>query len=204
MKKQLFISLLFSLFTTATLYAEKDPYLSSFNQLKVSVGALPSVASYGSLSQDLYNPSYSPYLSEVYALSMVSMPAINVSYAWQFSKLFTLNAIASYTGSYLKFYDLYTDNHSFTEREHQFSVLSTAQFNWYTNNLIELYSSAGIGITFNTNTHLKGVKGNNVFATYMAGHLTFCGISIGDDLFGFAELGVGAMGVFQGGIGYRF
>ena len=77
------------------------------------------------------------------------------------------------------------------------TVLPQARFNWLNREAVRMYSAIGVGVT-------AGAFDDKADC-YLAGQITFLGVSVGRRLIGFAELGSGSM--YMGGmvgIGYRF
>lgn len=86
-------------------------------------------------------------------------------------------------------------------RDDYISIMPMVRFAWYRNGIVQLYSSAAIGL---------GIERSDRYDTredidlYCAFDFKFLGLSVGRKWFGFAEVGYGSRGVINVGFGYRF
>ena len=77
------------------------------------------------------------------------------------------------------------------------SALFNMRFSWLHRNIVSMYSSLGVGVTFNSTT--SGYRE----ALPMV-DVTWVGIHVGKRVYGFAEFGGFIGGVLRGGVGVRF
>lgn len=80
------------------------------------------------------------------------------------------------------------------------SVMPIVRFAWLRRGIVQLYSGLGLGLAVGYNENLN-YNDTTVDAAF---DVTFIGLSVGRDLFGYIDIGVGNRGVISAGIGYRF
>ena len=131
-----------------------------------------------------------------------------LSYTYNFTRIFALSASISYEGGWNEYYSR-ADNSKISVTEcHYITPMVTARFSWLNRNLVRMYSSVGAGMAFSmTDVHYYNTDSGwkESPEAYLSLQVTPVGISVGRDLFGFFEVGVGTIyvgGCF--GIGYRF
>ena len=131
-----------------------------------------------------------------------------LSYTYNFTRIFALSASISYEGGWNEYYSR-ADNSKISVTEcHYITPMVTARFSWLNRNLVRMYSSVGAGMAFSmTDVHYSNTDSGwkESPEAYLSLQVTPVGISVGRDLFGFFEVGVGTIyvgGCF--GIGYRF
>lgn len=127
--------------------------------------------------------------------------AISLSYGYRLAKRCEVGIAFSYCGeSWMR--DRVADGNLMGRfREDHWSVLPFVRLLWMDRRLVRLYSGLGIGVQWRLRRNYDGSKSNEFGVT---GHLTMFGITVGRQLFGFAEYGFGGAGLIVGGIGYRF
>lgn len=155
---------------------------------------------------DDYHPSFSSWKYDYYKGAKRATPAINLSYNYQMNEWLFLGGTVSYSGIYQNMYDSYND-HVFARRNrHYFAVLPTARFEWFRRESVQLYSSVGVGAALDHHRErIVGVEAVKRHTDYLlAADLTPIGVSVGHDLYGFFEAGIGSFGVLRMGVGYRF
>lgn len=83
------------------------------------------------------------------------------------------------------------------------SIMPMVRFAWYRNGIVQLYSSAaiGLGIEHRSNYDTRQHAWNDLYCAF---DFKFLGFSAGRKWFGFAEIGYGSRGVINVGFGYRF
>ena len=74
------------------------------------------------------------------------------------------------------------------------------RFAWLRRGIVQLYSGVGLGFAVGYNEKID--YNDTLFD--VAYDVTFIGLSIGRDIFGYIDIGVGNRGVISAGIGYRF
>ena len=125
--------------------------------------------------------------------------ALNAGYSYRVAKWFWVGGNVSYCGFYKPVYDRPTGLRDHYEYTHIFSVIPQVRFSWVNTPIVTCYSEIGVGfsvVDFNRNTKSTFVQ--------FAGQLTFVGVQVGYKWYGSAEFGVGPMGLFRLGFGYRF
>ena len=75
------------------------------------------------------------------------------------------------------------------------------RFAWVNRGMVQLYSGLGLGATyeFYENTLTSEIQGFGV-----AYDVTFFGIAVGRNWFGYLDIGAGNRGILRAGIGCRF
>ncbi len=77
------------------------------------------------------------------------------------------------------------------------SALFNMRFSWLHRNYVSMYSSLGVGVTYHNST-----------SGYTEMHpildITWVGLHVGKQVYGFAEVGGFVGGIFRGGLGVRF
>ena len=131
-----------------------------------------------------------------------------LSYTYNFTDAFSLSAGLGYEGGWSEYYSRADDSKIRVAECHYITPMVTARFSWLNRNLVRMYSSAGAGVSvaFAKAYNVADGTGNAKSPqAHLSLQLTPVGISVGRDLFGFFEIGVGT--VYVGGclgIGYRF
>ena len=86
-----------------------------------------------------------------------------------------------------------------SERYNYIAVMPRVKSEWLHSNYLTLYSAVSLGIIINPSN-----EKNNGTAAYVGWQLSPIGIEIGKSFAGFAELGIGQMGIIQAGVRARF
>ncbi|HCA06637.1 hypothetical protein [Chryseobacterium sp.] len=96
-------------------------------------------------------------------------------------------------------------NNTSTAKENMFSVLPKVDYFWLKKEKLGLYSGAGAGVNFVSNTYINQ-NNNQIEDNYgmFAFNVTPIGVKYGGDLSVFLETNVGIKGIVQGGVSYRF
>lgn len=120
---------------------------------------------------------------------------LSVSYGYYFWRWFKLGMDVSYT----RFWQSYPGG---KESSTYTTLMPFIHFHWFNRFVVSMYSGMGIGVDF---IHHKdsGIL-ENERRTDVGLQFTFYGISVGRRWFGFAEAGIGNLGILRGGFGYRF
>lgn len=80
------------------------------------------------------------------------------------------------------------------------TIMPTVRFAWLRRGIVQLYSGVGLGLAIGYNENLN----YNETLANVAYDVTFIGLSVGRDLFGYIDISAGNRGVISAGIGYRF
>ena len=127
---------------------------------------------------------------------------INFEYGYWVNEWFSIGASATWLIGQRNIFNKNTHKRVAISREDCISIMPIARFAWYRHNIVQLYSSAGIGIGIERRVrHWHGKE--NLIEPYCAFDFKFLGISVGRKWFGFAEVGYGARGVINVGFGCR-
>ena len=123
---------------------------------------------------------------------------INFAYNYRLSKTWGLGGVFSYS-SRKKDWEMDGKNVG-TEKYNYVTVMPRVKAAWLHNDLITLYSAAAIGVTVYNDKYNGATESKACFAWQFSP----IGIEVGDCIAGYAELGVGQMGVVQAGVRFRF
>ena len=86
-------------------------------------------------------------------------------------------------------------------REHYVTLMPFARFMWLNRRSVQLYTAVQLGCQWGYEKSYTDGYGS---FTYLTGQFTPFGIRVGRRLFGYVEWGIGARGLFVGGVGYSF
>lgn len=83
------------------------------------------------------------------------------------------------------------------------ALMAVSKFDWFHTNsgIFNMYSRLGLGAMYVHGDLLKGLLNGHVFLP--TAHVTFIGMEVGKDIFGFLELGAGFQGFAQVGVKAR-
>ncbi|MDE7078101.1 MAG: hypothetical protein K2O55_05965 [Alistipes sp.] len=203
--KKLLLLLLLPLFPAALLAQEeaaaavrkREPFVPQ-HELRLTVGAFPILPSMfnweGGFDGTFYDRTHR---GPVYTSGTWSL-----SYDYRFKKWFDLGVTLSYYGKYSRSYSNRDSSPVGRNRAHAFTVMPVVRFTWVNSNWVRMYSTLGLGATVSGGRFdYDSERFRNGFLAFQ---LTPIGISVGRSFFGFAELGLGAQGVFMMGVGYKF
>lgn len=147
------------------------------------------------------SPHYKWFEDDVYTSRAVYLPCFELSYYYAFRQWFLLGAEAGY--SYLGYNSNYVadGSHYQTYGEHILTVMLSARFQYINKKYFGLYQNLafGIGMYFDTmNADLQFVLPLPAF------QFNLLGMRFGNKVYGTLELGIGAKGFANIGIGTRF
>lgn len=154
------------------------------------------------VNYDPFPPSYRDWFEDdIYTSRTVRLPNFELSYYYAFRKWFLLGAEVGY--NYLGYEQRYvTDNsHYRTNSEHMLTMMLSARFEYINNKYFGLYQGLafGVGLIFGTkDTELQYVSPLPAF------QFNLLGMRFGNKVYGTLELGIGAKGFANIGIGTRF
>lgn len=124
------------------------------------------------------------------------LPPLSLEYGHYIRDWFMIGAKATYSSIYSYEHDIYTHKKISKDGSHAISLLVNARFEYLRNRNVRLYSGIGIGAVARfTDYYRLGIPTIDI---------TYIGITLGRDLYGFAEVGGGISGCFRIGMGYKF
>lgn len=130
--------------------------------------------------------------------------SISLGYTYNIKKWLSIGGTFSYTGVYRNYLDRVTTTKTGSENTYDFCLTPMLRFTYFNRKYVRFYSQIGLGIAVGRTTmKLNGGK-YSLSEFHVSGQASFLGISVGNRLFGFGEIGVGTQGVIVAGIGYRF
>jgi hypothetical protein len=181
------------------------------HEFRLGIGAYPLAESidYSFNYSDSYNHEYSgnnPYESKQnYHGASIFTGSISAGYTYNILRWLAIGSTLTYAGDFQKRYDRISNEEKGTNRTNRLYLTPMVRFNYLNRPIVRLYSQMGVGISY---VHTKQHFGENPYSSSDCGlsaHVTFFGISVGRQLFGFAELlSVGVQGSFVVGMGYKF
>lgn len=164
--------------------------------------------------------AYNPYTPNGYAPNQVDWPSfptltplnsiigkvhwytLSGEYSCYVKRWLRIGFAASWTGGVRTIWS--SIDHRRVDRYHYNSValLPKIHFSYLNREVIQLYSSLGVGGAFAIYDNVPDNTKEHRFDISL--DATFIGMSIGKRLFGYFEIGVGTQGTLRAGIGYRF
>lgn len=129
--------------------------------------------------------------------------SISAGYTFNVLRWLSVGATFTYAGSSQKGYDRITDQENWKSSDNHFYLMPIVRFNYLNRPLVRLYSQIGVGVSYVSHKYTETAY--NYTRKGVSAQVTLFGISVGKQLFGFAELlGTGVQGSFIVGIGYKF
>ncbi len=132
--------------------------------------------------------------------------AISAYYLYRASKVIAVGASYIYTGVKGHSNTLLQQTGNFHYKSRSHTILPQMQVNWLNRKRVTLYSRVGVGVRFEADAKTSNDSGAQTRSTtgYFAFQLSPIGIEVGRKFAGFAEIGLGTLGVGIVGVRYRF
>lgn len=172
----------------------------SRHEIRLGIGILPfapGIDEYDDIfgNEEDYRGKILDLTDRRYRGNLYTTGDFSLSYGYYFWKWFQVGVDVSYT----RFWRRYSEG---KESSTYTTLIPFIHFHWFNRSMVSMYSGAGIGWDFvrQKDTGLS----KNERETEVGLQFTFYGISVGRRLFGFAEAGIGNLGILRWGIGYRF
>lgn len=131
---------------------------------------------------------------------------VNADYGGYVKRWLYIGGVASWTTGYRRISDITTHKRVDALNYHATTVMPELRFAWLNRGIVQLYSGIGVGATY-AYYDRDYTKNEGAVATSRWGvafDVTFFGISVGRDWFGYIDLGAGNRGTISAGFGYRF
>lgn len=135
-------------------------------------------------------------LYEDYDTQTFCTGVITAGFSFHFRKWFSLDLSLGFNGLWSDRMSSVTDTKVGRYSGLILSFVPKARFTYFTRPMVRMYSAIGLGVS--------GGIYRNTAAVGIVPHLTLFGISVGKDVFGLCEFGVGMDYLGRVGIGYRF
>lgn len=181
--------------------AAQEDGVTSRHELFVGYGAVPTTDFFGLYSNMLSRlVSFGPVSQE----NSRSFGAVNVGYLYYVKPWFGVGAIYSYAN--LK-QDVVSEGMKIgVEKYGYHNIMPSAKFNWLRRPIVTLYSRVAAGVTITPQQYTDAKTGLTSKTTdaMFAFQVSPVGVEVGRAFAGFAEVGIGNMGVVQVGLRYRF
>ena len=156
-------------------------------------------------------PSMSSYAHEYEYLKNVFqnpdfMPSFNLDFAWRFATRWELGIRASYYAFTQKGSRADQPSKTLVNQTHSIVLAPYIKFNYIVRPLWSLYSEIGLGIQINASKFPNEYATQEIRKTeaWLAVQGTIVGVTVGKQIYGTFELGLGQKGLLNVGVGYRF
>lgn len=127
---------------------------------------------------------------------------LTFDYGYWVNEWLSIGASVTYMAGLRNLYNSSTQARELTIHDDNLSIMPIARFAWYRRSIVQLYSSAGVGLGLNLwNRYYYGREVMTEF--YCAFDFKPLGISVGRKWFGFVEVGYGSRGIVNAGFGVR-
>lgn len=198
------------------------------HEVRASMGVKPSNTIYHGFvnSSDYYYNQYSSLLTppdnyqdfydayeyglhydklKYYDSRVAKIPSVGLSYTYRAKRWCEVGAVVAYTGSFNKRYAVDGDYCVGSCKEHFLIVMPTVRFVWLRRDLVRMYSSVSLGIVGSwMRTNYDYTSPLCIGSLMPAFEAIPIGLSVGRQVFGFAELGYSDRGWLNVGVGFRF
>lgn len=131
-------------------------------------------------------------------------PTFSVGYKYRFAKWFWFGGTISYTGFYQNYFDRVSGKKVATNMTHVICIMPSVRFSWLNKKYVTLYSGLSLGYVMGIDRYKTSDSRYTDVYHGAAFQLTAVGVHVGKQWYGFAEVGLGMLGVFQAGFGYNF
>ena len=187
------------------------------HEFRLGIGAYPLGESLGYLYYNYGDDYYQSYRhnsldnyfyesEQTYSGPDIFTGSISAGYTFNILRWLSVGATFTYAGRSNKSYDRITEQEKVRYNTNHFYLMPIVRFNYLNRPLVRLYSQIGVGVSYVSHSFRKdNVKTVNYIEKGLSAQVTLFGVSVGKQLFGFAELlGTGVQGSFIVGIGYKF
>lgn len=180
------------------------------NAQQATIGRSEIFISYGAVPTTDFFGLYTGIAARIASLGHVteensrSFGAVNAGYYFYAKPWLGIGGAYSYAN--LK-QDLVYDGSVVGNQKYGYhNVMGSVKFNWFRRPIVTLYSRAAAGVTIATESFTEAETGmvDKTTEVMFAFQVSPIGIEVGRALAGFAEVGIGNMGVAQVGLRYRF
>lgn len=129
--------------------------------------------------------------------------AIAAGYSYRISKFVEVGMAYSFTTT-KGYSNAYIAGVDYDYRTQSHAILPIATFHWLNRSWGGLYSRIGLGVRFESEKITENGISQTWNHTYATLQISAVGVEVGRKFAGFAELGVGVLGVVRAGARYRF
>ena len=184
------------LFEVATFVCVKDAHLTGPAERRIGRRRFDICAT----SSYWYPVDYWQQLGENYSTGDERWFTIGFEGGRWFREWFYLGGSLIWSGGFIPVRYTPTHQRVSTFTSTNISIMPIVRFAWLRRGIVQLYSGVGLGFAVGYNEKID----YNDTLVDVAYDVTFIGLSIGRDIFGYIDIGVGNRGVISAGIGYRF
>ncbi len=187
------------------IWSDESPH-----SISISVGSLPTLPGYygsqawGYTEMVDYSPEVSDY--DYYKSKVSSSPVLSLSYFYRPAKWFSVGCSVGYGYELTQYNGYYDDQHAFSSCNNVILFTPMVRLHWLNTKHIEIYSGLGIlsyGVSITNNANMR--PGDREIVEGLAMQFTPIGLSAKfNRTYIFSEVGVGALGAFRFGVGYKF
>lgn len=121
---------------------------------------------------------------------------LSANYHRQIKPWFALGCKSSFAGIWQSTFDSISGEKRYSDNVYNIAALVDARFSWLRRDMVEMYSSVGLGLM----AHIERMNG----ALWPMFDIAAIGISVGRSFYGFLEIGAGCTGSARIGFGFRF
>ena len=189
MRRLIFI-VLFSLLACGSLLAQQQPSEvgGEFRHHEISL-------SYGFPTTTMAVNTFAKLITLGFGeIDNMSVGALNIDYLYYPIKHIGVGVTAGYE------YCFEPENADYTSRYSYFTIMAAAKFYWFNKPYVGMYSRLALGATYG----YGATNGESSYRFLPAYQISAVGLEVGGKVRGFLEVGSGSMGVFQGGIRFKF
>lgn len=128
--------------------------------------------------------------------------SIDLGYHHHLFKQWSVGIQAAWQQNYRHKYDIISNEKRGSCRIHNFTLMASCRYYYSITPLEQFYSGLSVGTEDRINRSFYDTDFNHRIKPIV--HVTLFGAMVGKRLYGYAELGVGVLGVLRCGAGYRF
>lgn len=145
-----------------------------------------------------YDPTLSDQLNDAhyYKGKQRMLSNLTAEYSYTFKPWLSFGAKLSYAGIWQSTRHISNDKVVSYDGQHIIGVIANVRFDWLRRRYIQLYSSIGLGVI--------SIINHDDTTVLPLPDATYLGLSAGNKLYGYLELGGGISGSLRVGLGYRF
>lgn len=169
----------------------------SFNWLSSTL----MLQDYTSVEPPYLTGEYQWFTEDYYRSAIYSIGTFSASYYYRPLKWFWVGGTLGYFNASGTYYNLLTDQKMGKYERHMINIMPSVRFAYLNRPHLNLYSGLSLGLSIAHQSWPIDASKSGVSACFQ---VTCFGVSVGEKLFGFAEIGFGMKGLGCFGIGYRF
>lgn len=144
-----------------------------------------------------------PYdLPENSTLGKTRWFTVNADYGYWPLRWLYIGGVASWSGGFGRVSSAVDHSRIGCYNYHSLSLMPIVRFGWLNRSIVQLYS--GVGVAAMLAIYEPTLHGRTESRWGVGFDVTFIGITVGREWFGYLDIGAGCRGTISAGIGYRF